>query len=448
MSNQKQSTANIDTTLPPPTNMKPSAVTSLTALEDTLNGPSTQTLDESSLISTPSILKQQSPTTIVSDTDNVFEQAVAAAAAATTATTTTTIPSTTPTSVTVENDTNTQPPYQPDDLVCIGNVVGSNTTTTTTDLSSLTTNTNLTSTLLPIASPQHQPISVSSSSTPQQQPQEIKLDVVPIISTQSTTSTTTTTAPSMPAILTATRPILRASLGGASKRSLPLNTLIDDEVNKRQRGVNGLVTSTTTTQPSNPATTTATTTTATTTTATTTTQNNNSRLGSSATHQSSTAKILVAQFKELSRDPPAGINVEIEQNNIHRWKVTMIGPSGTPYEGGIFPCTMVFPQNYPASPPSFAFDMPNFPHPNVFADGKVCISILHDANDSNYDHEPPSERWKPILGVEAILLSVMSLLTEPNTNSPANVEMSKLYKENTREYHKRIIMAVRRSQGQ
>jgi ubiquitin-protein ligase len=444
MSNQKQSTANIDTTLPPPTNMKPSAVTSLTALEDTLNGPSTQTLDESSLISTPSILKQQSPITIVSDTDNdndnVFDQVVVAA------TTTTTTPSTTPpTSVTVENDTNIQPPYQPDDLVCIGNVVGSNTTTTTTtDLSPLTTNTNLTSTLLPIASPQHQPISVSSSSTPQQQPQEIKLDVVPIISTQSTTSTattttTTTTTPSMPAILTATRPILRASLGGASKRSLPLNTLIDDEVNKRQRGVNGLVTSTTTTQPSNATTTT---------TATTTTQNNNSRLGSSATQQSSTAKILVAQFKELSRDPPAGINVEIEQNNIHRWKITMIGPSGTPYEGGIFPCTMVFPQNYPASPPSFAFDMPNFPHPNVFADGKVCISILHDANDSNYDHEPPSERWKPILGVEAILLSVMSLLTEPNTNSPANVEMSKLYKENTREYHKRIIMAVRRSQGQ
>ena len=64
-------------------------------------------------------------------------------------------------------------------------------------------------------------------------------------------------------------------------------------------------------------------------------------------------------------------------------------------------------------------------HPNIYADGKVCISILHAPGEDNMNaQEKPEERWRPILGVEAILISVISMLNDPNIDSPANIDAS------------------------
>ena len=103
----------------------------------------------------------------------------------------------------------------------------------------------------------------------------------------------------------------------------------------------------------------------------------------------------------------------------------MTGPEGTPYEGGYFPCTLIFPSNFPNSPPEMRFLTPEFWHPNVYPDGKVCISILHEAKEDIYNEaELMSEKWRPILSVEAVLVSVQSMLSEPNFSSPANVAAS------------------------
>ena len=59
----------------------------------------------------------------------------------------------------------------------------------------------------------------------------------------------------------------------------------------------------------------------------------------------------------------------------------------------------------------------------VYEDGNVCISILHSMTDPMYDFEGDA-RWKPVLGVEAILLSVISMLNDPNIESAANVDAS------------------------
>ena len=58
-------------------------------------------------------------------------------------------------------------------------------------------------------------------------------------------------------------------------------------------------------------------------------------------------------------------------------------------------------------------------HPNVYADGGICLDILQKA-------------WSPIYDVAAVLTSVQSLLSDPNPDSPANAEAARLYGENRR----------------
>ena len=86
---------------------------------------------------------------------------------------------------------------------------------------------------------------------------------------------------------------------------------------------------------------------------------------------------------------------------------------------------MRFPAEYPNKPPVMQFTTPNFWHPNVYPDGTVCISILHEAKEDAFNQqEQMSEKWRPILGVESILVSVVSMLSDPNFESPANIDAS------------------------
>ena len=71
-------------------------------------------------------------------------------------------------------------------------------------------------------------------------------------------------------------------------------------------------------------------------------------------------------------------------------------------------------------------------HPNVYADGGICLDILQN-------------RWSPTYDVSAILTSIQSLLDEPNPNSPANSVAAQLYQENRREYGKRVAAIVEQS---
>jgi ubiquitin-conjugating enzyme E2 G2 len=83
----------------------------------------------------------------------------------------------------------------------------------------------------------------------------------------------------------------------------------------------------------------------------------------------------------------------------------------------------------------------------VYPDGKVCISILHPAGDDPNHYELASERWSPIQSVEKILISVMSLLAEPNDESPANVEAAKMWRDRREEYEKTVRAYMKQSLG-
>ena len=106
----------------------------------------------------------------------------------------------------------------------------------------------------------------------------------------------------------------------------------------------------------------------------------------------------------------------------------LTGPEGTVFEDGVFVARLIFPQDYPLNPPTMRFTSKIF-HPNIYPDGRVCISILHPPGDDPLGYEKSSERWSPVQSVEKILLSVMSMIAEPNINSPANVDAAKMWRD-------------------
>ena len=83
----------------------------------------------------------------------------------------------------------------------------------------------------------------------------------------------------------------------------------------------------------------------------------------------------------------------------------------------------------------------------VYPNGVVCISILHPPGDDPNHYEHASERWSPIQSVEKILISVMSMLAEPNDESPANVDAARMWRERRAEFENKVKTDVRRSLG-
>lgn len=147
--------------------------------------------------------------------------------------------------------------------------------------------------------------------------------------------------------------------------------------------------------------------------------------GSSA---SSAIRTLQMELKNLQKSPVEGFTVTADDENIFKWTVAIFGPPGTLYQGGYFKAMLKFPTNYPYSPPTMRF-LSKVWHPNVYENGDLCISILHPPVDDPHSGELPSERWNPTQSVRTILLSVISLLNEPNTSSPANVDASVMYRK-------------------
>ncbi|XP_017100421.2 ubiquitin-conjugating enzyme E2 R2 isoform X3 [Drosophila bipectinata] len=146
------------------------------------------------------------------------------------------------------------------------------------------------------------------------------------------------------------------------------------------------------------------------------------------TPSSSAVRALGMEYKSLQEEPVEGFRVKlINDDNLFEWEVAIFGPPDTLYQGGYFKAHMKFPHDYPYSPPSIRF-LTKVWHPNVYENGDLCISILHPPVDDPQSGELPCERWNPTQNVRTILLSVISLLNEPNTFSPANVDASVMYR--------------------
>ncbi|KAH9579430.1 Ubiquitin-conjugating enzyme E2 G2, variant 2 [Schistosoma haematobium] len=155
-------------------------------------------------------------------------------------------------------------------------------------------------------------------------------------------------------------------------------------------------------------------------------------------------KRLMAEYK---LNPPEGIVAgPVDERNFFEWEALIAGPEGTPFEGGVFAVRLNFPSDYPLSPPKMQFLTEVF-HPNIYPDGRVCISILHAPGDDPMGYESSVERWSPVQSVEKILLSVVSMLAEPNDESAANVDAAKTWREDKARFNSLALRSVRISLG-
>ena len=107
-------------------------------------------------------------------------------------------------------------------------------------------------------------------------------------------------------------------------------------------------------------------------------------------------------------------------DNLYIWEAFILGPLGTPYEGGKFRLKIEFPLEYPYKPPKVNFVTRIF-HCNINSNGNICLDILYD-------------KWSPVLTTGKILLSITSLLSECNPEDPLVPTIANLYKANREKY--------------
>ena len=103
------------------------------------------------------------------------------------------------------------------------------------------------------------------------------------------------------------------------------------------------------------------------------------------------------------------------------------------YKGCIIKFEMIFPKDYPNNPPTVNFITKIF-HPNIYTDGKVCISILHAGGDET-NYEDDGLRWSPAQTLYSIITSIHYVLHNPNIESPANIDAALMLRTNPEEYN-------------
>jgi len=161
----------------------------------------------------------------------------------------------------------------------------------------------------------------------------------------------------------------------------------------------------------------------------------------------SALKRLMAEYRQLTLNPPEGIIAgPVNEENFFEWEALITGPEETCWEDGVFVAKLSFPHDYPLSPPKMKFVTDLF-HPNIYPDGRVCISILHAPGEDPMGYETSAERWSPVQSVEKILLSVVSMLAEPNDESAANVDASKMWRDDRDKFDSIANQTVQKSLG-
>ena len=126
------------------------------------------------------------------------------------------------------------------------------------------------------------------------------------------------------------------------------------------------------------------------------------------------------ELQEFNEDPPGNYSAGPIDNDLFEWEATLIGPQDSPYENGLFDLNIQFPEDYPFRPPKIIFRTKIY-HPNINSKGSICLDILKD-------------KWSPALTISKVLLSICSLLSDPNPLDPLRPELAQLYLNNRVQY--------------
>ena len=130
------------------------------------------------------------------------------------------------------------------------------------------------------------------------------------------------------------------------------------------------------------------------------------------------SKRLLAEYREMVRNPPVGITAGPihEETSLYEWEALIVGPEGTCFENGCFHAKLSFPADYPLNPPKMVFTTPIW-HPNIYEDGKVCISILHAPGEDAFG----TTQWKKLVADDGLiwqmLIDIGSITNVVNNNN-------------------------------
>ena len=127
------------------------------------------------------------------------------------------------------------------------------------------------------------------------------------------------------------------------------------------------------------------------------------------------------ELDEINRDPPANCSAGLVDDDMYHWQATLMGPSDSPYQGGVFFLNINFPMDYPFKPPKVTFQTKIY-HPNINSNGGICLDILKD-------------QWSPALTISKVLLSISSLLCDPNPDDPLVPDIANLYKKDRKQFN-------------
>uniref|UniRef100_A0A4W4EJJ1 E2 ubiquitin-conjugating enzyme n=1 Tax=Electrophorus electricus TaxID=8005 RepID=A0A4W4EJJ1_ELEEL len=128
------------------------------------------------------------------------------------------------------------------------------------------------------------------------------------------------------------------------------------------------------------------------------------------------------ELQDLQRDPPSQCSAGPMGEDLFHWQATIMGPGDSPYQGGVFFLTIHFPTDYPFKPPKVAFTTKIY-HPNINSNGSICLDILRS-------------QWSPALTVSKVLLSICSLLCDPNPDDPLVPDIAHIYKSDKDKYNR------------
>ena len=136
-------------------------------------------------------------------------------------------------------------------------------------------------------------------------------------------------------------------------------------------------------------------------------------------------KYLKTEYTKLQNDPilSLGCTVGLVNNDIFHWKISLMGPTDTPYAGGMFFLTADFTEKYPNSKPEVRFTNKIY-HLNVSpSNGHICISTLN--------------QWKPKTPMVDVISAIFALFYSQNPASPYSGEMAREYESNRREFDRK-----------
>ena len=135
------------------------------------------------------------------------------------------------------------------------------------------------------------------------------------------------------------------------------------------------------------------------------------------------ARRIEKELREMQTDAPGNCTAgPIREEDLYKWTGSILGPEGSPYAGGVFWVDIDFPVDYPFKPPRVTFTTKVF-HPNINSQGGICLDILKD-------------QWSPALSIGKVLLSISSLLTDPNPKDPLVPDIAHMYETDRPAYNR------------